>query len=73
MKQHLCNHSQIKELDKLKYFLGIEMIQSNDDTVISQREYALDILEETRLMNSKSIDTLMESNIKLLSKERSLC
>ena len=33
------------------------MAQSNDGIVISQRKYAMDILEETRLMSSKSVDT----------------
>jgi len=46
MKQHLCHHFQNKDLGKLKYFLGIEVAQSNDGIVISQRKYALDILEE---------------------------
>ncbi|XP_052725285.1 uncharacterized mitochondrial protein AtMg00810-like [Vigna angularis] len=66
MKQHLCHHFQTKELGKLRYFLGIEVAQSNDGIVISQRKYALDILEETGLMNCKSVETPMDPNIKLL-------
>jgi len=46
--------------------LGIEVAQSNNGIVIYQRKYALDILEETRLMNSKSVDTPMDPNAKLL-------
>ncbi|RVW30601.1 Retrovirus-related Pol polyprotein from transposon RE2 [Vitis vinifera] len=37
---------QTKELGKLKYFLGIEIAQSSSGVVLSQRKYALDILEE---------------------------
>jgi len=66
VKQHLCQHFQTKDLDKLKYFLGIEVGQSSTGIVISQRKYALDILEEIGLMNSKSVDTLMDPNVKLL-------
>ncbi|XP_061356633.1 uncharacterized mitochondrial protein AtMg00810-like [Gastrolobium bilobum] len=42
-----------KDLGKLQYFLGIKVTQSKDGVVISQRKYALDILEETALLNSK--------------------
>jgi len=47
--------------------LGIEVTQSNKDgIVISQRKYALDILEKTGLMNSKSVDTPIDPNTELL-------
>ncbi|RVW98910.1 Retrovirus-related Pol polyprotein from transposon RE2 [Vitis vinifera] len=36
-----------KDLGKLKYFLGIEIAQSSSGVVLSQRKFALDILEET--------------------------
>ncbi|RVW39327.1 Retrovirus-related Pol polyprotein from transposon RE2 [Vitis vinifera] len=36
-----------KDLGILKYFLGIEIAQSSSDVVLSQRKYALNILEET--------------------------
>ncbi|RVW98062.1 Retrovirus-related Pol polyprotein from transposon RE1 [Vitis vinifera] len=47
LKQHLFNHFQTKDLGKLKYFLGLEIAQSSLGVVMSQRKYALDILEET--------------------------
>jgi len=56
-------------LDKLRYFLGIKVTQSNNGIVISQNKYALDILEETGLMNSKSVDTPMDIDTKLLSNQ----
>jgi len=43
IKQNICHHFQTKALDKLRYFLGIEVAQSNNDIVISQRKYPLDI------------------------------
>nr|KYP52091.1 hypothetical protein KK1_026001 [Cajanus cajan] len=64
--KHLCHHFQTKDLSKLRYFLGIEVAQSKNGIVISQRKYALDILEETGLMNSKPVDTHMDPNAKLL-------
>ncbi|RVW73726.1 Retrovirus-related Pol polyprotein from transposon RE2 [Vitis vinifera] len=47
LKQHLFTHFQTKDLGKLKYLLGIEIAQSSSGVVLSQRKYALDILEET--------------------------
>ena len=37
LKQHLFNYFQTKDLGKLKYFLGIEIAQSNSGVVMSQR------------------------------------
>ncbi|RVW40786.1 Retrovirus-related Pol polyprotein from transposon RE1 [Vitis vinifera] len=46
LKQHLFTHFQTKDLGKLKYFLGIEIVQSSSGVVLSQRKYALDILKK---------------------------
>ena len=35
LKQHLFSHFQTKDLGKLKYFLSIEVVQSNSGVVIS--------------------------------------
>ena len=35
LKQHLFSHFQTKDLGKLKYFLGIDVAQSNSGVVIS--------------------------------------
>ena len=45
LKQHLSSHFQTKDLGKPKYFLGIEIGQSNSDVVMSQRKYVLDIVK----------------------------
>jgi len=66
IKQHICHHFQTKDLGKLKYFLGIEVAQSNNVIVISQRKYTLDIFEEIGLMDSKSVEKPMNHNAKLL-------
>ena len=65
-KQHLFTHFQTKDLGKLKYFLGIEIAQSKSGVVLSQRKYALDILEETGMLDCKSVDTPMDPNVKLV-------
>lgn len=39
LKQYLSRQFQTKDLGKLWYFLGIEVAQSKDGLVISQRKY----------------------------------
>ena len=64
--KHFFNHFQTKDLGKLKYFLGIEIAQSNSGVVMFQRKYVLDILEEIGKLDCKSIGTPMDPNVKLV-------
>ena len=66
LKQYLFSHFQTKDFGKLKYFLGIEIAQSNFGVVMSQRKYVLDILEETGMLDCKPVDTPMDPNVKLV-------
>ena len=43
-----------------------EVAQSNFGVVMSQRKYALDILEETGMLDWKLVDTPMNPNVKLI-------
>nr|KYP40128.1 Retrovirus-related Pol polyprotein from transposon TNT 1-94 [Cajanus cajan] len=67
LKKHLFSHFQTKDLGHLKYFLGIEVAQSKEGIVISQRKYALDILEETGMTDYRPIDSPMDPNQKLMT------
>ena len=69
LKQHLFKHFWTKDLGRVKYFQGIEVAQSRLGIVISQCKYALDILEETRMMGCRPIDTPMDPNVKLLPRQ----
>ena len=72
LKQHLFSHFQTKDLRKLKYFLGIEIAQSNSSVVMFKRKYVLNILEETGMLDCKLIDTPMDPNVKLVPGQREL-
>jgi len=66
LKKHLFHFFQTKDLGLLKYFLGIEVAQSSCGVVVSQRNYVLDILEETGMSDCKPADSPMDPNVKLL-------
>ncbi|OWM65682.1 hypothetical protein CDL15_Pgr017179 [Punica granatum] len=61
LKTYLHSQFQTKDLGALRYFLGIEVAQSERGIYISQRKYVLDILEETELLECKPVDP----NVKL--------
>ena len=51
-KEHLNRHFVIKDMGRPKYFLGIEVAHQKY-SVLSQRKYALNLLEETEFMGCK--------------------
>ncbi|GMP41364.1 hypothetical protein CsSME_00011497 [Camellia sinensis var. sinensis] len=53
LKEYLANEFEIKDIGSLKYFLGIEVIQSKDGIFICQRKFLLDLLKETGMLGSK--------------------
>jgi Reverse transcriptase (RNA-dependent DNA polymerase) len=56
----------IKDLGKLKYFLGIKITDSKEKGLfISQRKNVLDLLKETGKLGAKPASTLMKINKKL--------
>ena len=69
LKQLFFSHLQTKDLRKLKYFLGIEIAQSNSGVVMSQGKNVLDILEETGMLDCKPVNTPMDPNVKLISRQ----
>jgi len=72
LKEHLCRHFQTKDLESPKYFLGIEVAQLKDGVVISQRKYALDILQETCMIDCRPVASPMDPNQKLTIEEGEL-
>ncbi|KAA0051109.1 Cysteine-rich RLK (receptor-like protein kinase) 8 [Cucumis melo var. makuwa] len=56
---------EIKDLGKLKYFLGMEVARSKEGISMSQRKYILDMLTETGMLGCHPADTSIEFNCKL--------
>ena len=65
LKQCLAKEFEIKDLRKLKYFLGIEVAQSKQGVFISQQKYVIDLPRNTCMMASKPVATPIEQNHRL--------
>ena len=55
----------MKDLGHLKYFLGIEVSRYDKGVFLSQRKYALDLLQETGLSACQPAHTPVEEGLKL--------
>lgn len=56
---------EVKDLGRLKYFLGIEVAHSQHGIFISQQKYVTDLLKETGKLACKPASTPIEPNHKL--------
>ena len=56
----------MKDLGDLHYFLGIKVICTPEDILISQRHYVLSMLFKFRMANCKSVSTPFDRIVKIL-------
>ena len=61
----LSRQFEMKELGRLKYFLGIEVVYSRDGISLSQHKYILDLLQETGQLGCKPVSTPLDVNVKI--------
>ena len=64
-KDHLGRWFHMKDLGKLKYFLGIEVGRGAEGFMLTQRKYTLDLVADVGLLGSKPVATPMEIQHKL--------
>lgn len=65
LKCLLSKEFEIKDLGHLRYFLGMEVARSKQGISVSQRKYALDLLNETGMSGCRPAETPMDPNTKL--------
>ncbi|KAL8146639.1 hypothetical protein AgCh_004391 [Apium graveolens] len=65
IKRRLASEFEMKDLGKLRYFLGIEVSRSPGGIFLSQRMYTLDLLNETGMLGCRPADSPIEANHKL--------
>lgn len=49
LQDYLETEFEMKNLDRLKYFVGTEVARSKQGTFLSRRKYVLDLSAETRM------------------------
>ncbi|KAM0060731.1 putative cytochrome P450, reverse transcriptase, RNA-dependent DNA polymerase [Helianthus debilis subsp. tardiflorus] len=69
LKARLFKEFEMKDLGRLKYFLGIEVMRSRKGIFICQKKYILDLLAETGMIDCKPVNTPMMMNQKLYMEE----
>ncbi|RVW24085.1 Retrovirus-related Pol polyprotein from transposon RE1 [Vitis vinifera] len=65
LQNYLSREFEMKDLGPLKYFLRIEVSRSSEGIFLSQRKYALDLLQETGMSGCQPVDTPIEEGLKL--------
>ncbi|XP_071738670.1 uncharacterized protein [Rutidosis leptorrhynchoides] len=61
-KTYLNTNFLVKDLGKLKYFLGIEVLKVDNGLCLSQRKYCIELLNEFGLLGSKPVSVPIEQN-----------
>uniref|UniRef100_A0A2N9J0S3 Reverse transcriptase Ty1/copia-type domain-containing protein n=1 Tax=Fagus sylvatica TaxID=28930 RepID=A0A2N9J0S3_FAGSY len=59
----------IKDLGKLNYFLGVEIIPNAHGAFLSQQQYILDLLKCTKMIDAKPVSSPMASTTGLMAHE----
>jgi hypothetical protein len=66
LQECLSTKFKMKDLGRLKYFLGIEAVRTNNGIYLSQRKYILDLLSETGMLECKSVESSILQNHRLV-------
>jgi hypothetical protein len=72
-KSSMKTEFEMVDLGMMKYFLGIEVKQSEDGIFICQNKYAKDILKRFRMVNCKPVVTPIETGTKLSKNDKGSC
>ena len=65
IKNDFSGWYQMKDMKKLHYFLGIEVIRTLDGIMLSQRHYILNVLFKFGMTECKPVATPLNWNLKL--------
>ena len=66
-RRRLASKFEMKDLDLMHCFLGMEVWQIADEISLGEGKYAVEILKRFGMMDCKAMTSPMASNLKLLS------
>ncbi|XP_019252811.1 PREDICTED: uncharacterized protein LOC109231617 [Nicotiana attenuata] len=69
LKKFLHDSFKIKDLGRLQYFLGLEILYKDDEVIISQRKFVIDLLKEYNCLSCSSLSSPLDPNVKLKANE----
>ena len=67
LKHFLGRQFEMKDLDPLNYFLGLEVSSSTDGYYLTQPKYTSNLISRASITDSKIVDTPIEYNCRLNS------
>lgn len=65
IKQYLQSKLRIKDLERLQYFLGIEVLKNDEGMHLCQKKYVLAMLNEVGMLKAESAEIPLETSLKL--------
>ncbi|KAJ9553297.1 hypothetical protein OSB04_017342 [Centaurea solstitialis] len=72
LKDQLSNTFKLKDLGDLKFFLGLEVIRTEEGILLSQRRYVLQLLEDSGMLTSKPVKEPMDPHHLLIDDDGDL-
>lgn len=69
LKIYLESQFKLKDLGKLRYFMGLEIARNMAGITLCERKFALDLVEEFGLLGTKPAETPILPNNKLSQKD----
>ncbi|CAL8134096.1 unnamed protein product [Prunus armeniaca] len=69
-KKSMMSEFDMSDLGKMRYFLGVEVLQNSDGIYVSQRKYAHEVLEKFGMNNSNLVKNPIVPGCKLSKDEK---
>lgn len=65
LKRQMMTEYEMTGLGKLSYFLGMEFVSCEKGIFLHQKKYITDVLKRFKMLECKSVSTLVDTTVKL--------